>query len=248
MALAFVACLANAGPGQESRPESSPSGAVSVEALRREFQELRTALENEIDRVQADSRPDRDAAVEKLVAQFGKSAARIATSSLAIAEAAPKEPTALAAVYLALDTGLQDKQLAAALKVLAEHVRGDAICDVLPKLNGYGAKAIDSLLEDVLEKSQSRRARALACFQLAMRTRPEAARERLLERVIAEFSDVNFGKDDLGVVAERRLFAMRNLRIGKKAPDIEGKDMDGVAFKLSDYRGKVVVLDFWGFW
>jgi peroxiredoxin len=33
-----------------------------------------------------------------------------------------------------------------------------------------------------------------------------------------------------------------------KAPDIEGKDMDGVAFKLSDFRGKVVVLDFWGFW
>ena len=27
-----------------------------------------------------------------------------------------------------------------------------------------------------------------------------------------------------------------------------GEDVDGVAFKLSDYRGKVVVLDYWGFW
>jgi len=247
-ALALLACFVNAVPAQGSRPESSPAGAASVESLRREFQELRTALENEIDGIQAESRPDREAAVEKLVARFSKSAARIAASSLAIAEAAPKDPAALAAVYLALDTGLEDKQMTAALKVLSEHVRGDAICDVLPKLNGYGAKAIDSLLEDVLEKSRSRRARALACFQLAMRTRAEAARERLLERVIAEFSDVNFGKEDLGVVAERRLFAMRNLRIGKKAPDIEGKDMDGVAFKLSDYGGKVLVLDFWGFW
>jgi cytochrome oxidase Cu insertion factor (SCO1/SenC/PrrC family) len=36
--------------------------------------------------------------------------------------------------------------------------------------------------------------------------------------------------------------------IGKVAPDIEGVDVDGKKFKLSDYRGKVVVLDFWGDW
>ena len=36
--------------------------------------------------------------------------------------------------------------------------------------------------------------------------------------------------------------------IGNVAPDIEGTDLDGVAFKLSDYKGKVVFLDFWGDW
>jgi hypothetical protein len=36
--------------------------------------------------------------------------------------------------------------------------------------------------------------------------------------------------------------------IGVVAPDIEGTDLDGVAFKLSDHRGKVVFLDFWGDW
>ena len=35
---------------------------------------------------------------------------------------------------------------------------------------------------------------------------------------------------------------------GNVAPDIEGQDLDGVAFKLSDYKGKVVFLDFWGDW
>ena len=43
-------------------------------------------------------------------------------------------------------------------------------------------------------------------------------------------------------------FKKERLQIGMTAPDIEGEDIDGVAFKLSDYRGKVVVLDFWGFW
>ena len=36
--------------------------------------------------------------------------------------------------------------------------------------------------------------------------------------------------------------------IGNQAPEIQGEDIDGVKFKLSDYRGKVVVLDFWGDW
>ncbi len=36
--------------------------------------------------------------------------------------------------------------------------------------------------------------------------------------------------------------------MGKVAPEIEGEDLDGKPFKLSDYRGKVVVLDFWGNW
>ena len=44
------------------------------------------------------------------------------------------------------------------------------------------------------------------------------------------------------------LFEENNLVVGKVAPDIVGKDLDGVEFKLSDYRGKVVFLDFWGNW
>ncbi len=38
------------------------------------------------------------------------------------------------------------------------------------------------------------------------------------------------------------------LEVGNLAPEIDGQDLDGVSFKLSDYRGKVVVLDFWGDW
>jgi thiol-disulfide isomerase/thioredoxin len=34
--------------------------------------------------------------------------------------------------------------------------------------------------------------------------------------------------------------------VGCKAPEIEGEDLDGVPFKLSDSGGKVVLLEFWG--
>jgi peroxiredoxin Q/BCP len=35
------------------------------------------------------------------------------------------------------------------------------------------------------------------------------------------------------------------LAVGQEAPDIEGVDQDGQPLRLSDYRGKVVLLYFW---
>jgi hypothetical protein len=37
-------------------------------------------------------------------------------------------------------------------------------------------------------------------------------------------------------------------KVGKPAAEIEGEDVEGKKFKLSDYRGKVVMIDFWGDW
>ncbi|HVJ79424.1 MAG TPA: TlpA disulfide reductase family protein, partial [Planctomycetia bacterium] len=36
--------------------------------------------------------------------------------------------------------------------------------------------------------------------------------------------------------------------IGMPAPEITGEDLGGKAMKLSDYRGKVVVIEFWAWW
>jgi cytochrome oxidase Cu insertion factor (SCO1/SenC/PrrC family) len=33
--------------------------------------------------------------------------------------------------------------------------------------------------------------------------------------------------------------------VGRPAPDIEGKDVDGKPMNLRDFHGKVVLLDFW---
>ena len=79
----------------------------------------------------------------------------------------------------------------------------------------------------------------------------EAEVVQLLERCAADFADVEYYPDyprRIGEVAKGDLFELRNLGIGQVAPEITGNDGDGVAFKLSDYRGKIVVLDFWGFW
>ncbi len=75
--------------------------------------------------------------------------------------------------------------------------------------------------------------------------------EALYELVIRDYADVPGEERDVlspAEVARAELHSLRDLIVGKPAPEIEGKDVDGKPMKLSDYRGKVVVLSFWATW
>jgi hypothetical protein len=78
------------------------------------------------------------------------------------------------------------------------------------------------------------------------RAKAVAEVEAVFEQAAEEYGDVKlpFG-GNVGDNAKTELFAIRHLAVGKEAADIEGPDQNGVCFKLSDYRGKVVLLFFW---
>jgi AhpC/TSA family len=80
----------------------------------------------------------------------------------------------------------------------------------------------------------------------------EAKMLESLEEILAKYGEVRMtDAEDSPTLASRlenEIFELKYLTIGKEAPDIEGEDLDGTAFKLSEYRGKVVVIDFWGDW
>jgi peroxiredoxin len=70
----------------------------------------------------------------------------------------------------------------------------------------------------------------------------------LFDRVINEFGDVGAPGQRLADVARPYSFGLSKLAIGKAAPEIEADDLDGVPFRLTQHRGKVVVLSFWATW
>lgn len=78
--------------------------------------------------------------------------------------------------------------------------------------------------------------------------------KQLFQRVLDEHAGLSvpgLGDRDpilIQPLLEQCIFEMNALQIGMEAPDIVAIDIDGVEFKLSDYRGKVVLLSFWGDW
>ena len=120
----------------------------------------------------------------------------------------------------------------------------------------------ESFLREVLAKNPGREAKGQACLALGQRLKMAADQagskekgeamtkeaESLLERITREFADVKYGRGVLGDTARNELNELRNLGVGKVAPEIAGTDIDGKSMKLTDFRGKVVVLDFWGDW
>ena len=117
------------------------------------------------------------------------------------------------------------------------------------------------ILKRLIEESKSREVRGVASYYDVQRLKGRGLTEKNADKVIPamekiqkEYGDVDLllaggrSQGKLAKLIENELFSFRNLRIGKEAPEIAAADLDGVEFKLSDYRGKVVVLDFWGDW
>jgi len=110
------------------------------------------------------------------------------------------------------------------------------------------------LFERLLASSKHAEVRASMILRLGMlerRSKDPAVRERAARRfqqLLADYADVPRQATTYGAMADALLHPHTDLAIGKAAPEIVGTDTDGRAMKLSGFRGKVVVLDFWGFW
>ena len=70
--------------------------------------------------------------------------------------------------------------------------------------------------------------------------------EQYFNRVVKQYADIAGKYGKLGEPAAQALLQLRVLAVGKPALEVEGSDADGKPFRLSGFRGKVVVLTFAG--
>lgn len=176
----------------------------------------------------------------------------------------PNDPAAVDALVRAVQLGGESPAAEKSLATLAgAHVRDARLKKIGRDLAYSKREEAEALLRAILDKNPDREARGQACHWLATRLRNKAdddlgseqaaknskEAEALYRVVVEKYADVpNGDRGTLGDRAKAALTDMRRLAIGAVAPEIEGEDVAGRSFKLSDYRGKVVVLDFWGHW
>lgn len=132
------------------------------------------------------------------------------------------------------------------------HLNDGRLVDVAVSLGEVDSEVSRRFLKTLMEKSAVRDVRGMALYSYAATIQRDEARTDeyvlLTERLIKEYPDLKVRGRNLAEAVKSRLFAAKHLAIGKTAPEIIGKDVDGKEMKLSDYRGKVVVIDFWGDW
>ena len=155
-----------------------------------------------------------------------------------------------------VSNGYSDRKrmLVAAETLVNEHIECAEMRLVASRLGNLGHKdKAKVLLERIASQNPDANTQAQALFTLAQMstgTRGSGAtdEERALGLVHLETAFTRAAEEGLKKLIAGAINEEKNLGIGRVAPDIEGEDLDGVEFKLSDYRGKVIMLDFWGDW
>jgi peroxiredoxin len=69
---------------------------------------------------------------------------------------------------------------------------------------------------------------------------------KLLEQLKRDFPETERGKSTDQTIAVLR--KQSELAVGKKFPDFDEKDLEGKPLSLGQYKGKVVLVDFWATW
>jgi len=210
------------------------------------YEKVRSLPQNERREFAEKNEPNSDAYVEKF---------------MKIADDHPDDPAAVESLLWVGASRVDEESSKKAIDTLLEKYSDDEKLGRLAFVLMYGEPSdeVEQKMKSMIEKSPHDAVKAKMTFALAEYYKSnmaeigadEAQVVSLYETLGSKYGDFKIhgqSQQTFGDLAKNSLFEIQNLGVGKIAPDIEGEDLDGVEFKLSEYRGKVVVLDFWGHW
>jgi hypothetical protein len=259
-ALLLCATVAWAFQDTKEKAKDADDPQAAVDALKKERDKV---FQEQIAKYRAAKTSEEREAAK---AEFYKRTGGLAGRFLAIAEKHAKAPAAFEALILAVTFGQDGKEGAKAAELLvANHLEHEQLSQQLVQTASSPSPVAEKLFRSVLEKSTKKEVQGVAAFALARHLRSrsdEAAKqknkaeadklaaeaEKFYVQVVEKFADVKIDNTPLAEPAKGELYEFKFLTIGRTAPETQGEDSDGKKFKLGDYRGKVVVLDFWAGW
>jgi hypothetical protein len=237
-----------------AKPAESPIAALKKE-LDAKARELRTKFTDAKD----------DAEKGKIRDEFRKVMEEGQKKLTALALEKPADPEAVEILAMVIAEGDEkDKNTKAALDaIMTHHVASPKIKPMVPMF-GQIPKGGDPILKAIEEKNPDKTIKAQAALTLGTSAKGKAKEAKGEERAgLIKAAEASLARVktyvDAGSAEGKKLIAQVNgalagvknidlIEVGKPVPDIEGVDTEGKKFKLSDYKGKVVLLDYWAFW
>ena len=146
--------------------------------------------------------------------------------------------------------------------IVKDHSKNPKMASVL----GFISTSPDgaAILEKIATKTEDRNIAGLAWYAITENLQQQTGEvgikqaeelnkrtEMIYEKLAKDYADVAManGRGTIGSTIKAALFELQNLSIGKVAPEVLCLNIDGDKDdKLSNYKGKVVVLDIWATW
>ena len=194
-----------------------------------------------------------------------------------LAEDHPGSPTACQAICQAAFLLVRDDELPVRLdrssdddllKILAianqSHVADQAGYELSLALMHLASHDVVEYQKRVLDQTPLEAAKGVTCYSLTTnlaaidgvaatldppsRAHHRAEQRALIRRALEEFGQVPVRGGKLEALAEPMLKRIEHLSVGSMAQNIAGTDLEGVPMSLDDFRGRVVLLEFWADW
>jgi thiol-disulfide isomerase/thioredoxin len=197
---------------------------------------------------------------------------RFSPAFLQFAKTHPNNPKAMDALILALSTSggpfAKERLMDKVLPAFEPYVAKPEIKKAIPALGQMFDAEADKVLHEVIAKNPDHKIQASACKTLvqALENREELiSRVRDDEQIRKRFEE-NAGKQTVEKLLatspkiKKEAAALNkklhenygdiypDVSVGRPAPEVEMETVEGKRAKLSELRGKVVVLDIWATW
>lgn len=147
--------------------------------------------------------------------------------------------------------GAKPAQLKEISAILLTHYKDSKSLRTVAMSYGRMRQGGEAELKKIIEKAGDETVRQGATYYLAAKLVKNAETKAdglaMMKKLVAT-PGIDKSNPRLLSQAEGQIYVIEKLAIGCTAPDIVGKDEQGKEFKLSDYRGKAVLVDFWGIW
>jgi hypothetical protein len=249
------------GAFQDSNQPKPTNLADQAKAIEADFQKKLEPVSKRLQEAKDDTESNK---LQKEAASLQKG---LAKDLLKLARDHARDAGALAVLKKVTAMGdFPEGQKEAAELLLADHVAEAGVGEEAPLLANVDPELGLRFARAVYERNPNKVDKAIALFttglilkqQAIAAQSDEAKRDRLvaeaskaLETAKEKYQDVKIGDTLLAPLIRSQLAGLKNigqLVAGKPVPELAGEDLDGKPFKLSDYRGKVVLLDFWAHW